>query len=275
MTEERPLEAQVATRHEGGVLWITLDRPEAANAVTPAQRDRLVALLADAGARVEVRAVVLTATGRHFCTGADLRHSPPPPARPEGAPDKVVGDVARMIQGGAQRLVAAVLDCEKPVVAAVNGTAAGIGAHLALACDLIVAADTTRFIEVFARRGLVPDGGGCWLLPRLVGLQRAKEIMFFGDDLPAAEAERLGLVNRVVPGGEVAAVAGELAARLAAGPTRAIGLTKGLLNRSLDSDRATAFREEALAQELNMTTHDANEGVAAFVARRDPDYRGW
>jgi 2-(1,2-epoxy-1,2-dihydrophenyl)acetyl-CoA isomerase len=180
-----------------------------------------------------------------------------------------------MIQTGAQRLVAAVLDCEKPVVAAVNGTAAGIGAHLALACDLVIAADTARFIEVFARRGLVPDGGGCWLLPRLVGLQRAKELVFFGDELPAAEAERLGLVNRVVPADEVAGVAGAWAARLAAGPTRAIGLSKGLLNRSLDSDRATAFREEALAQEINMTTQDANEGVAAFVERRDAEYRGW
>lgn len=275
MTEERPLDDQVATREDGGVLWITLNRPEAGNAVTPGQRDRVVDLLAGASARVEVRAVVLTGTGRHFCTGADLRHSRPGPARPEGAPDRVAGDVSRMIQEGAQTLVAAVVDCDKPVIGAVNGTAAGIGAHLALACDLVVAADSARFIEVFVRRGLVPDGAGCWLLPRLVGLRKAKELIFFGDDLPAAEAERLGLVNRVVPADEVEKVAGEWAARLAAGPTRAIGLAKGLLNRSLDSDRATAFREEALAQELNMTTHDANEGVAAFVERRDPDYLGW
>jgi 2-(1,2-epoxy-1,2-dihydrophenyl)acetyl-CoA isomerase len=275
MTEERPLDDQLTARTDGGVLWLTLNRPEAANAVTPDQRDRLIDLLADASGRVEVRAVVLTATGKHFCTGADLRHSRPGPARPEGAPERVVGDVARVIQEGAQRLVTAVVDCEKPVIAAVNGTAAGIGAHLALACDLVLAADTARFIEVFVRRGLVPDGAGCWLLPRLIGLQKAKELMFFGDDLPAAEAERIGLVNRVVPGDDLEKLAGEWATRLAAGPTRSIGLTKGLLNRSLDSDRATAFREEALAQELNMSTHDANEGVAAFVERRDPDYQGW
>jgi 2-(1,2-epoxy-1,2-dihydrophenyl)acetyl-CoA isomerase len=275
MTDERPLAEQLAAREDGGVLWLTLDRPEAANAITPDQRDRLVDLLTDAGARVEVRAIVITATGRHFCTGADLRHSRADPVRPEGAPERVVGDVARMIEQGAQRLVAAIVDTPKPVIAAVNGTAAGIGAHLALACDLVIAAEGARFIEVFARRGLVPDGGGAWLLPRLVGLQKAKELMFFGDDLPATEAERLGLVNRVVPADELDKVAGEWAARLATGPTRAIGLTKGLLNRSLDSDRATAFREEALAQELNMTTRDANEGVAAFVERRDPDYRGW
>lgn len=275
MTDERPLTDQLTATEDGGVLWLTLNRPEAANALTPDQRDRAIDLLADASSRVEVRAVVLTAAGKHFCTGADLRHSRPGPARPEGAPERVAGDVARMIEQGAQRLVTAVVDCEKPVIGAVNGTAAGIGAHLALACDLVIAAEGARFIEVFVRRGLVPDGAGCWLLPRLIGLQKAKELMFFGDDLPAQEAERLGLVNRVVPADELLTVTGEWAARLAAGPTRSLGLTKGLLNRSLDSDRATALREEARAQELNMTTHDANEGVAAFVERRDPDFRGW
>jgi 2-(1,2-epoxy-1,2-dihydrophenyl)acetyl-CoA isomerase len=275
MTGDRPLADQLAAREADGVLWLTLDRPEAANALTPDQRDRLVDLLADAGERVEVRAVVLTATGRHFCTGADLRNQRPGPVRPADAPERVAGDVSRLIQGGAQRLVTAVLDCDKPVIAAVNGTAAGVGAHLALACDLVVAAEGARFVEVFVRRGLVPDGGGCWLLPRLVGLQKAKELMLFGDDVPAEEALRLGLINRVVPRDELEKAAGEWAGRLAAGPTRALGLTKGLLNRSLGSDRATALREEALAQELNMTTHDANEGVDAFVERRDPVFRGW
>jgi len=275
MAEERPLDQQLAAREEGGVLWLTLDRPEAANAITPDQRDRMIDLLASAAERVEVRAVVVTATGRHFCTGADLRVGSSAPVRPEGVPDRVVGDVGRMLRQGAQRLVSAVLDCEKPVIAAVNGTAAGIGAHLALACDLVLAAEGARFIEVFVRRGLVPDGGGAWLLPRLVGLQRAKELMFFGDDVPAAEAERLGLVNRVVPADELVPTATAWAARLAAGPTRALGLTKALLNRSLDSDRTAAFEAEARAQELNMATRDANEGVAAFVERRDPTYLGW
>ncbi len=275
MTDERPLDEQLTAREDGGVLWLTLNRPEAANAVTPDQRDRLIELLEDASGRLEVRAVVITATGKHFCTGADLRQSRPGPVRPEGVPELVIGDVARMILGGAQRLITAVVDCEKPVIGAINGTAAGIGAHLALACDLVVAVEEARFIEVFVRRGLVPDGAGAWLLPRRIGLQKAKEMMFFGDAVSAAEAERLGLVNRVVPADELEKVAGEWAARLASGPTRSIGLTKALLNRSLDSDRATAFREEALAQELNMQTHDANEGVDAFKERRDPDYLGW
>jgi len=186
-----------------------------------------------------------------------------------------MGDAARMIRRGAQRLVAAVLDCEKPVVAAVNGTAAGIGAHLAFACDLVVAAEDARFIEVFVRRGISPDGAGAYLLPRLIGLQKAKELIFFGDDLSAPEAERIGLVNRVVPLDGLEAAAAELAGRLAAGPTKAISMAKWLLNRSLDSDRRTAFDEEAWAQELVVTTADAAEGLRAFAERRDPQFRGF
>ncbi|ALU95489.1 enoyl-CoA hydratase [Streptomyces globisporus C-1027] len=263
-----PAVATVLHTLDGGVSWITLNRPEAMNAVTWDQRERVSALLAEASADPAVRAVVLTATGRGFCAGADLRGTPAPDR--ERAP----GDVARTIRMGAQRLISAVLDCEKPVIAAVNGTAAGIGAHLAFACDLVLAADTAKFIEVFVRRGLVPDGGGAYLLPRLVGPQRAKELMFFGDALTAADAERLGLVNRTVPAGELEALAKEWAGRLATGPTRALALTKQLVNASLDTDRATAFAAEAAAQEINMTTRDANEGVASFVERRPPTYEG-
>lgn len=252
---------------DNGVSWITLNRPEAMNAVTWDQRERIIALLAEASADPAVRAVVLTATGRGFCAGADLRGTP-------ATGDRVPGDVARTIRLGAQRLIAAVLDCEKPVLAAVNGTAAGIGAHLAFACDLVLAARSAKFIEVFVRRGLVPDGGGAYLLPRLIGPQRAKELMFFGDSLPAADAERMGLVNRIVPDEELAATARAWAQRLADGPTRAIALTKQLVNASLDADRATGFAAEAMAQEINMTTQDANEGVASFVERRVPKYRG-
>lgn len=275
MADDQPLDQQVQHRIEGGVAWITLDRPEVGNALTPDQRDRVIALLGDASADLATRAVVLTATGTAFCTGADLRAPRPPAARPEGAPERAVGDVARTLRDGAQRLIAAVLDCEVPVIAAVNGTAAGLGAHLALACDLVLAAEEARFIEVFVRRGIVPDGGGAYLLPRLVGPQRAKELMFFGDAVGAADAERMGLVNRVVPAGELEATAAEWAARLAAGPTRALALAKALVNRSLDGDRATAFAEEATAQELALHTEDAQEGIAAFVERRDPTYRGW
>ena len=264
------------TGTDTGVLSITLNRPDAGNALTPAQRDELIALLEGANADLAVRAVVLGANGKHFCTGADLRADRSGgPALPEGAPSRPVGTVSRMIATGAQRLIAAVLDCEKPVIASVGGTAAGIGAHLALACDLVIAAEGARFIEVFVRRGIVPDGGGCYLLPRLTGVHKAKELVFFGDDLSAADALDVGLVNRVVPPEELDAVTREWASRLAAGPTVALGLAKRLLNRSLDSDRATAFAEEAAAQEIAMATDDAQEGVGAFVARRTPEFKGW
>ncbi|MFF7182010.1 enoyl-CoA hydratase-related protein [Streptomyces sp. NPDC008121] len=243
------------------------------NALTWDQRERIIALLGDASADPDVRAVVLTATGRGFCAGADLRGAPP--AGGERAPgERVAGDVARMIRRGAQRLIGAVLDCEKPVIAAVNGTAAGIGAHLAFACDLVLAAESASFIEVFVRRGLVPDGGGAYLLPRLIGPQRAKELMFFGDAVPARDARELGLVNRVVPAEELEKTAREWAERLAQGPTRALALTKQLVNASLDGDRSRAFAAEAAAAEITMTTRDANEGVASFRERRAPRYEG-
>lgn len=282
---ETPEQPDLQTDVSGGVLTLTLNRPDAANALTPDQRDQIIHLLAQASSRPEVRAVVLTGTGRHFCTGADLRAggrrsvSDGLPmldtVRPDDAPERVTGDVARLLREGAQRLIAAVLDCEKPVIAAVNGTAAGLGAHLALACDLVIASEDARFIEVFVRRGLVPDAGGAWLLPRLIGLHKTKELMFFGDDVSATDAHQIGLVNRVVPADELDKATTEWAERLASGPTRALALTKALLNASLDSDRATAFREEAHAQEENMATEDAQEGVSSFVERRKPNFRGW
>lgn len=277
-----PVDSLVLHATDNHVAWITLNRPEALNAITPDQRERIIQHLSHASCDPGVRAVVITATGRGFCAGADLRGGPPTGGPPAGeqvageqvAGERVAGDVARMIRLGAQRLIGAVLDCEKPVIAAVNGTAAGLGAHLALACDLVLAADSAKFIEVFVRRGLVPDGGGAYLLPRLIGPQRAKELMFFGDALTAADAARLGLVNRVVPADDLEKTARDWAERLATGPTRALALTKQLVNASLDTDRTSAFAAEAAAQEINMTTTDANEGVAAFTERRTPHYRG-
>jgi len=261
---------------DAGIARITLNRPEAANSLTPDQRNDLIAMFEAASADLNVRVVVLTAAGKHFCTGADLRVSRiPESAKPDGAPDRTMGDVGRNIKRGAQRLVTSILDCEKPVIAAVNGTAAGIGAHIALACDLIIAADTARFIEVFVRRGITPDGGGAYLLPRMIGLAKAKELIFLGDDLSAGDAERIGLINKVVPREELDAAATEWAERLASGPTKALSLSKWLLNRSLDSDRKSAFEDEAWAQELASRTDDFTEGVQAFIERRDVQFRGW
>ena len=261
---------------DGAVLTITLDRPDVHNALDWKTRDALVAALAEGSADYAVRAVLLTGAGdRAFCTGADLRVPIPVPPKPEGAPDRAQGEVARGIATGWQRVVTAVLDCEKPVVAAVNGTAAGAGMHLALACDVVVMADTARLVPVFVRRGIAPDAAGAYLLTRLVGPQVAKRLYLFGDDVSAADALRLGLVAEVVPAADLATTAGALAERLAVGPTRTHALTKRLVNRALDVDRETALTEEAWAQELVMTTEDAQEGVRAFVERRETEFRGW
>jgi 2-(1,2-epoxy-1,2-dihydrophenyl)acetyl-CoA isomerase len=275
-SEESPADAAVLRRVDGGVAWITLNRPEAGNALTAAMRDQVVAWLEEASADLGVRVVVLTGSGeKGFCTGADLRSSGPGLPRPEGAPDRAAGDAARLIRTGWQRLVAAVLDCEKPVIAAVNATAAGGGMHLALACDLVLAAEEAKFIEVFVRRGIAPDAGGAYLLTRLIGPQKAKELFFFGDDVPAREAERLGLVNKVVPRAQLLDEVGVWADRLAAAPTKAVGVAKYLTNRALDTDRATALWDEAVGQELVTGTEDCREGLAAFAERRPPVFRGW
>ena len=267
----------VTRRIEDGVCWITLNRPDAGNAVTQSMRDQIAGWVRDASADLFVRVVVITGAGdKAFCSGADLRGGRlPPRPKPDGAPEVVVGEASRMIREGWQALVSSILDCEKPVIAGVNGTAAGGGMHLALACDLVVMAEEAKFVEVFIRRGIAPDAGGAWILSRLVGIQKAKELFFFGDDVPAAEAYRIGLVNRLVPRAELQAALEEWAGRLATAPTMAIGVAKWLTNRALDVDRATALHDEAMAQELITNTVDSTEGVASFVERRPPEFKGW
>jgi 2-(1,2-epoxy-1,2-dihydrophenyl)acetyl-CoA isomerase len=274
---ESPAGDDVTRRIADGIAWITLNRPDAGNAMTGAMRDQISEWVHDASSDLFVRVVVITAAGdRAFCTGADLRGARAAPRpKPDDAPEGVMGDGARTIRNGWQRLVGSIIDCEKPVIAGVNGTAAGGGMHLALACDFVVAAEESKFIEVFIRRGIAPDAGGAWLLTRLVGIQKAKELFFFGDDVPAAEAYRLGLVNRLVPRAELDATLHEVATRLATGPTKAIGMAKWLTNRALDVDRSTSFQDEAFAQELITHTADSTEGIASFVERRPAAFKGW
>jgi len=277
MPDDVPVTDLIRTSVSGGVARVTIDRVDAGNSLTAEMRDHLSDTFDELSASLGVRAIVLTGAGeRHFCTGAGLGGAQKPePPRPEGAPDRALGDVSRLIRRGWQRLVASVLDCEKPVIAAVNGTAAGGGANLALACDLVVMADTAKLIEIFVKRGIIPDAGGCYLLPRIVGPQRAKELMFLGDDLTAADCQRWGIANRVVPAAELPTAVDDLAGRLAAAPSKAIAMTKWLVNRSHESGRHTAFEEEAYAQELVTATADMAEGIAAFGERRSPDFRGW
>ncbi|HZJ27301.1 MAG TPA: enoyl-CoA hydratase/isomerase family protein [Acidimicrobiia bacterium] len=259
-----------------GVLRLTINRAAKGNSIPWYVRDRLMTHFLAAHTNLAVRCVVLTAVGeRHFCTGADLTVAHPMVERPEGAPDRPVGVAADMMRRGFERLMETILDCQKPVIVALNGTAAGGGSMLTLAADLVIAADSARIIQVFVRRGLVPDGGVTYLLPRLVGMHKAKELMFFGDDLSAADAERLGIVNKVVAGADLAAATDEWAQRLANGPTKAIGWSKQLLNLAFDVPRAQHLETEALLVETNGGTFDSTEGVAAFRERREPEWQGW
>ncbi len=251
---------------ENQVAWITLNRPDARNALNDEMREELLAVLTDARTNLDIRAVVLTGNGKGFCTGADLSRRGAGPTGP--------GAGREMMRTRSQRLIRALWELEKPIIAAVNGVAAGLGAHMAFACDLVIAAAEARFIEVFVRRGIAVDAGGAYLLPRLIGLAKAKELVFFGDDLSPDEALRIGLINKVVPADGLREATREWAEKLAQGPTFAIGMSKRLLNRSLDSDLETAFEEEALIQSLVTTSEDTKEGLTAFAERRAPAFKG-
>jgi 2-(1,2-epoxy-1,2-dihydrophenyl)acetyl-CoA isomerase len=263
------------TEREGGVLRLTLNRPERKNSVSPELRDELLAELEEARADEDVRCVVITGTGDAFCAGVDLGRSKVTEGASKGEPSRPdLRAIREAMKRGFQRVVRAIWELDKPVVAAVNGVAAGGGAQLALFCDLVIASEDARFIEIFVRRGLAVDSGGGWLLPRLIGLAKAKELVFFGDAISAPDALAVGLINKVVPRAELGSVTKEWAERLARGPTRSIGASKSLLNRALETDLTTGLDEEATAQALVSQTHDFSEGVRAFMEKRDPDFKG-
>ncbi len=267
---------ELLTRIENGVLWITINRAKAGNAIPFYVRDRLIELFRSAHLDLNVRSIVFTAAGeKHFCTGADLSVQQPMAPKPEGAPDRVAGTGVNMMRRGFQTLMQAMLDCEKPIIVAQNGTAAGGGSMFVLAADLVIAADTAKLIQVFVRRGLIPDGGVAHLLPRIVGMHKAKELIFFGDDLDAAGMKELGIANRVVPTAELETAAREWAERLASGPTKAIGWSKKLLHDAMEVDRRTLLEEEAMLVEINAATHDGMEGINSFREKRPVEFTGW
>jgi 2-(1,2-epoxy-1,2-dihydrophenyl)acetyl-CoA isomerase len=260
---------------EDGVQRITIDRPDVGNSLSPLARDALTDAFVRADDDPAVRAVLLRASGlRHFCAGAGLAPQAPD-ATPQPVPERRPGDIARMLAQGWQRLAASILDCDKPVVAAVKGTAAGAGASLLLACDLVVMSTDARLVETFVDRGILPDSGAIHLLTRIVGLRKATEMLMLGDAVGAAECERLGLVNRVVAPDDVDGVAEDWAGRLATGPTVMLSLTKRLLAVSSESGRDRAFEQEAWAQEVVSRTADLHEGLQSFAQRRTPRFRGF
>lgn len=260
---------------ENGVAWLTLNRPDRKNSISPELREELLAALEDARTDDEVRCAVLTGAGDAFCSGVDLGRSRVTSGAAKGEKERPdLRAIRSAMKGGMQRIITAIWELDKPILAAVNGVAAGGGAQLALVCDLVIASRTARFIEIFVKRGLAVDSGGGWLLPRLIGLQKAKELVFFGDAVSAEEAASIGLVNRVVDPEALAEAVREWAERLARGPTRSIGASKMLLNRALETDLATGLDEEATAQAFVSQTQDFAEGVRAFAEKRDPDFRG-
>lgn len=245
-----------------GVATITLSRPDSLNALNATMRGELRAALKAAARDDAVRAVVLTGSGRGFCSGADLRG---------GTGER---DFRRVLTDEYNPLIAAIRDIPKPVIAAVNGVAAGAGVSLALACDLVHAAEEARFIQAFVRIGLVPDSGSTRTLVRALGRHRAAQLIFSGEPLSAAEAHAVGLVNEVVPAAELAASVRAAAVRLAASPTRAIGYAKRAINHAEDALLGESLALEASLQELAGRTEDHAEGVAAFNEKREPRFVG-
>ena len=247
-----------------GVATITLDRPDALNALTIPMKQDLLAALKTAGRDRAVRAIVLTGAGRAFCAGQDLKERLEPAAPP----------LAEELRERYNPIIRAMRDLDQPIVGAINGVAAGAGASLAFACDLRVAAETASFALAFGRIGLVPDSGATWFLPRLVGPAKAAELALLTEPLSAAEAERFGLVARVVPVADVVFEARAIATRLAALAPRALALTKHALDRTWSRDLSTALDDEAYLQGLAGATTDHAEGIAAFMDKRLPRFTG-
>ncbi len=264
---------EILIERDGGVATLTINRPERRNAVTNDMWDALREVFTEVAQRDEDRVLVVTGAGGAFCSGADLGGTPSPGS---GADDAAAtlreGGLARMRRIGSAAL--ALHRLPKPTLAKVGGVAAGAGCNLALGCDLVVASSDARFSEIFSRRGLSLDFGGSWLLPRLIGLHKAKELAFFADILSADEAMALGIVNRVVPAEELDAFVDDWARRLAAGPPMALSLTKTMLNGSLALSMDEALEAEAQSQVINFGTADSREAMAAFVAKREPEFKG-
>ena len=255
-----------------GVGRMILDRPDAANALTPRMRDDLLAAVRSSRSDDAVRCVLLTASGDSFCSGMDLRDSTVSRA---GGDDFDPRSTSQTLHAGVQAFIRELWEIDKPTVAAVQGPAVGPGAHLALACDFVFVCDATKFRWSFARWGLVVDAGGAYLLPRLVGLRRAKELILLGDGIDGADAVAEGLAHsHSSDASEMAGAAEDLAVKLAAGPTRSLGLSKSLLNRSMETDLPHSLELEAHFQALATASTDLVEGMSAFSEKRPPEFRG-
>ena len=250
------------------VATITLNRPERLNALSPQLRLDLKNALEVADTSNEVRAIIITGAGRGFCSGGDVK------AMNEANESGTAGPLNDKIAPVRDQVVLAMRNADKPVIAAVNGPAAGAGMNIALACDIRVASDTARFGQTFSRRGLHPDWGGTYFLPRIVGMAKACELIWSGKMIDAEEALHLGIVSEVTEPGVLLETAQALALSFAAGPPIAIRLAKRAMYRAMDSSLREALEFETYAQNICRDTEDAKEGIRAFVEKRDPDFTG-
>lgn len=249
---------------EEGVLTIALNRPDVLNAFNRRMTDELQDAFKKAERDAAVRCIVLTGAGRAFSSGEDLKSR-----SAEGE-----SDFGSTLRQRYNPLVLRMRNIEKPVLGSINGVAAGAGCSIALACDMRIASEKARFIEVFVRVGLVPDSGSSFFLPRLVGMGKALEMAFLGDEVGADEALRIGLVNKLVPPEELESATRELALRLAKSPTKAIGLAKRAINRALTMDLEQILEYEVYGQETAGASDDHKEGIAAFLDKRTPNFTG-
>jgi enoyl-CoA hydratase/carnithine racemase len=266
MVEDEAKFETLLIKKEDGVATVILNRPEMRNAMNLTMADEMPKVMAQLQIDDQVRAILLTGSGRDFCSGADLAQGDAKVAMSS----TIVRDIIRRFNV----MMLSILGIEKPVVCAVNGAAIGGGLALLLACDITIASDAAKFRAVYVRRGIVSDGGITFLLPRAVGLPKAKELIFSGDTIDAREAERIGLINKVVPADRLGDDAMAYAKHLASGATKAIGLSKAIMHRGLDMDIISAFEWEAWGQQLCYQTEDFGEGMSAFLAKRTPNFKG-
>ena len=254
----------IQTTFEGAVATVTLNRPERMNALTKEMREELIEAFQSLRFNNDVRAVILTGAGPNFCAGADI--------------DRMAEEDLRArrdrLQGLSQTYMRILHGLEKPVVCAVRGHAVGIGMSLVLGCDIVLASDNARFGQTFRRIGLAPDGGGIWYLARRLPMNIAKELVFTGRVFDAAEGQRLGLINHVIPDAELMERAKAMAADLAEGPTFALGLSKKLFNVAAGPSLEDYLEYEAFVQPTLGMSHDHQEGIAAFKEKRKPKFKG-